>query len=159
MQAVIYCRVSTKEQVTNLSLPTQLKACREYCRRNDYQEAQVFIEEGESAKTADRPELQRLLSYCRVNKRRINVLVVYGVSRFSRDRHDHVVLRALLKSLGITIRSVTEPIDDTPTGALMEGIISTIAQFDNDVKAERTKAGMREALGRGRWTFIAPDRL
>src|SRR5262245_31817237 len=32
MKAVIYCRVSTKEQTQNLSLPTQPKACREYSR-------------------------------------------------------------------------------------------------------------------------------
>jgi DNA invertase Pin-like site-specific DNA recombinase len=31
--AVIYIRVSTKEQTENLSLPTQLRACEEYCRR------------------------------------------------------------------------------------------------------------------------------
>jgi len=31
--AVIYVRVSTKEQTENLSLPTQLRACEEYCRR------------------------------------------------------------------------------------------------------------------------------
>jgi DNA invertase Pin-like site-specific DNA recombinase len=31
--AVIYIRVSTKEQVENLSLPTQLDACEKYCRR------------------------------------------------------------------------------------------------------------------------------
>ncbi len=60
--AVLYCRVSTKEQTQNLSLPTQLKACSEYCERNGYAIGETFIEEGESAKTADRPELKRLLS-------------------------------------------------------------------------------------------------
>jgi hypothetical protein len=29
--AVIYVRVSTKEQTDNLTLPTQLRACEEYC--------------------------------------------------------------------------------------------------------------------------------
>ena len=35
--AVIYVRVSTKEQTENLSLPTQLRACEEYCRRQGYE--------------------------------------------------------------------------------------------------------------------------
>ena len=35
--AVIYIRVSTKEQTENLSLPTQLRACEEYCRRQGYE--------------------------------------------------------------------------------------------------------------------------
>ena len=56
--AVIYIRVSTKEQTENLSLPTQLRACEEYCRREGLEVLARFKEEGESAKTADRTELQ-----------------------------------------------------------------------------------------------------
>ena len=49
--AVIYVRVSTKEQTENLSLPTQFRACEEYCRRQGYEILERFHEEGESAKT------------------------------------------------------------------------------------------------------------
>jgi site-specific DNA recombinase len=63
--AVIYVRVSTKEQTENLSLPTQLRACEEYCRRQGYEILERFHEEGESAKTTDRSQLQALLKYCR----------------------------------------------------------------------------------------------
>jgi DNA invertase Pin-like site-specific DNA recombinase len=142
MRALVYCRVSTKEQTKNLSLPTQLKACRDYCRRHGYVVAREFIEKGESAKTANRTELKELLTYCRQNKGRIQALVVYNVTRFARERYDHVVLRAYLHKLGVTLRSVTEPIDDSSTGKLMEGVLAAFAQFDNDQKAERTLAGM-----------------
>ena len=156
MRAVIYCRVSTKEQTLNLSLSTQVKACREYCAREGYAVAREFIEKGESAKTADRSQLQALLSYCRENKNHVHALVVYNVTRFARERYDHVVLRAHLAKLGVTLRSVTEPIDDSSTGKLMEGVLASFAQFDNDQKSERTEAGMRAALQLGRWTFKAP---
>jgi DNA invertase Pin-like site-specific DNA recombinase len=43
--AVIYVRVSTKEQTENLSLPTQLRACEEYCRRQGYEVLERFHEE------------------------------------------------------------------------------------------------------------------
>ena len=66
--AVIYVRVSTKEQTQNLSLPTQIRACEEYCRREGYEVLERFKEEGESAKTTDRTELQKLLKYCRTYK-------------------------------------------------------------------------------------------
>src|SRR5216117_2506993 len=66
--AVIYIRVSTKEQTENLSLSTQLKACEEYCERQGFEVLARFREEGESAKTADRTELQKLLHFCRTNK-------------------------------------------------------------------------------------------
>jgi len=77
MRAVIYCRVSTKDQVQNLSLPTQRKACREYCERHGYTVAREFIEEGESAKTTARTQLQALLTYCRTNKGKVDVVVIY----------------------------------------------------------------------------------
>ena len=154
--AVVYLRVSTKEQTANLSLPTQLRACEEYCRREGYEILERFREEGESAKTADRTELQRLLDFCRAQKGRVHFVVVYNLTRFARDKYDHFALRTLLKSLGISLRSATEPIDDTSTGKLMEGVLAAFAQFDNDVRADRTRAGMRAALELGRWTFVAP---
>ena len=83
--AVIYIRVSTKEQTENLSLPTQLRACEEYCRREGFEILERFKEEGESAKTADRTELQRLLTYCRTHKGRVHFLVVFNLTRFARD--------------------------------------------------------------------------
>jgi len=65
-------------------------------------------------------------------------------------------LRSLLQSLGISLRSATEPIDDTSTGKLMEGVLAAFAQFDNDCRSDRTRAGMKAALELGRWVFLAP---
>ena len=156
MQAVIYCRVSTKEQVENLSLATQRKACEEYCKRESWDVARVFVEEGESAKTADRTELTRMIAYCRENKRKVGVVVVYNVSRFSRNTGNYHTLRGLLGTFGIKLKSATEPLDDSATGRFMETIFSAVAQLDNDVKADRTRAGMRAALELGRWTWRPP---
>lgn len=154
--AVIYVRVSTKEQTENLSLPTQMKACEEYCARHGFTVVERFIEQGESAKSADRTELQKLLTLCRKRKEQIAFVVVHNLTRFAREKHDHFALRALLHGLGISLRSVTEPIDDTSMGKFMEGVLASVAQFDNDLRSDRTKAGMRAAWDRGRWTFIAP---
>jgi len=116
--AVIYVRVSTKEQTENLSLPTQLRACEEYCRRQGYEILERFHEEGESAKSTDRSQLQNLLTFCRLNKGRVHFVVVFNLTRFARDKYDHFALRSHLQSLGISLRSATEPIDDTSTGKL-----------------------------------------
>jgi DNA invertase Pin-like site-specific DNA recombinase len=155
-RALIYCRVSTKEQAQNLSLPTQLRACIDYCHRHGFEIAKVFEDAGESAKTTDRPEFQRLLHYCRTNKGRVQYVVVFNVTRFSRNAHDHAVVRTLLLQRGVSLRSVNEPIGDDSVGRLTENMLAAIAQFDNDQKAERTRAGMREALTRGQWTWRAP---
>jgi len=155
-RALIYCRVSTKEQALTLSLPTQKEACEEYCQRSDLAVEKVFIEKGESAKTADRTEFKKLLTYCRQNKGRIQYVVVYSVNRFARNNEDHVVTKAVLRGLGITLRSVTEPIDDTSMGKFMETMLAGVAQLDNDVRSERTTVGMKAALADGRWMFSPP---
>jgi site-specific DNA recombinase len=154
--AVVYVRVSTKEQTENLSLPTQLRACEEYCRRQGYEVLERFHEEGESAKSTDRRQLQDLLTYCRLNKGRVHFVVVFNLTRFARDTYDHFALRSHLQSLGISLRSAREPIDDTSTGKLMEGVLAAFAQSDNDCRSDRTRAGMKAALELGRWTFLAP---
>ena len=144
--AVIYVRVSTKEQTENLSLPTQLRACEEYCHRQGYEVLERFHEEGESAKSTDRSQLQNLLTFCRLNKGRVHFVVVFNLTRFARDKYDHFALCSHLQSLGISLRSATEPIDDTSTGKLMEGVLAAFAQLDNDVRSDRTRAGMKAAL-------------
>jgi len=153
LRAVIYCRVSTKEQTKNSSLPVQEKACREYCHREGHEVAAIFVDEGESAKTIDRPKFKELLAFCRQKRNGVGVVVVNSISRFARDNYSHFAVRTLLSRLNITLRSVSEPIDDSPTGKLVEGILSTIAQFENDDKAVRTKKGMKEAVERGTWPF------
>ena len=155
-RAVLYCRVSTREQTQNLSLTTQERTCRAYCDRSGFEVARVFVEEGESAKTRDRTRLRELLDYCRDNKGTVHHVVVYRLDRFSRQQYDHVILAAQLKRFGVTLKSATEPISDDSTGKLMENILSSFAQFDNDVRGERTIAGMRAALEEGRWTFGVP---
>src|SRR5918992_2619828 len=52
--------------------------------------------------------------------------------------------------------STKEQTDDTSTGKLMEGVLAAFAQFDNDVRSDRTRAGMKAALELGRWVFLAP---
>lgn len=51
----------------------------------------------------------------------MHFVVVYNLTRFARDKYDQFALRAHLKSLGLSLRSATEPIDDTSTGTLMDG--------------------------------------
>jgi DNA invertase Pin-like site-specific DNA recombinase len=56
-----------------------------------------------------RTELQRLLNYCRTQKGKVHFVVVYNLTRFAREKYDHFALRALLKLLGISLRSATNP--------------------------------------------------
>jgi len=149
MNAIVYCRVSSKEQIEGTSLESQESACREYARQHDLAVVRVFIERGESAKFADRTQLLDLIDYCKANKGVVQVLLVWKVDRFARNVGDHFNVKALLAKYGVRIVSVTEPIDTKPEGKLMETILAGFAQFDNDIRALRTVQGMNKKLQEG----------
>ncbi len=156
-RAVIYVRVSTKEQVDEgNSLNTQEKICREYAEKNQYEVASIFIEQGESAKTADRTELLKLLTYCADKKNGVKAIIIYKVDRLSRSVDDYSYLRLLLKKYGVEIKSTSESFGNNPVGRFMENTMANIAQFDNDIRSERCAGGMRDAMRDGRYVWMAP---
>ena len=155
--AVIYCRVSTKEQVDEgNSLVTQERLCRDYANKNGYDVVGIFIEEGESAKTMNRKSLHKMINFCRDNKEAINSIIFYKIDRLSRDTADYLALKVVFNKLGIFLCSVSESLEDSPTGRFMETVIAGSAQFDNEIRSERCRNGMMEGVRGGRYVFIAP---
>ncbi len=143
-KAVIYIRVSSEEQVENFSLQTQEEICRRDAKYKGYEIIEVFREEGKSAKTiVGRPTLVNMLDYCRKNKRIIQAIFVYRLDRLSRQTSDYLAIRGRLFGYGISIISATEPTGNSPTEKLLETVLASFAQHDNDVRSERTKNGMR----------------
>ena len=104
---VIYTRVSTKEQAeNNLSLGTQMKACEEYAQKYCINIVNYFGGTYESAKTDERKEFVRMLSFVKRSKEKIRWIVVYNVDRFSRTGANGIYIANELKKQGISILSV-----------------------------------------------------
>ncbi len=156
MKAIIYTRVSSEEQVSNLSLDVQEKTCREYCARNGWTVEDVYREEGESAKTADRTVLRRMMADLRARPGLVDFVVVYDTSRFARDVYVHASLKQLLMKSGARLRAATQPLDDSAAGRAIEGVFAVFNQLDNELRAEKVTAGMKETVTRGRWPWPAP---
>ena len=154
--AIIYCRVSSHEQVQGTSLAMQEKLCREYAERQNLEVLKTYVEEGESAKSADRTEFQKALAFCSDKRYKVDQFIVYKVDRFARNQDDHAIVKMMLKKHNTKLRSVTEPIDETPIGRAMEGVLSVFAEFDNNVRAQRSKSGMEERIKQGVWVWSAP---
>ena len=154
--ALIYSRVSSKEQTLGYSLPAQEKADRELCQKEGWEVMKTFREPGESAKTIDRTMLKLMMDFCVKNVGKVGYIVVWKLDRFSRNHYDHAMLRRFFSDLGIELKSVTEDISDTPMGRASEGILSVMAQYENDIKTERTIMGMRTKALDGYWPVGAP---
>lgn len=155
--AIIYLRVSTEEQVDNFSLDTQEEICRKEAGRRGLTVVKVFREEGKSAKTiTGRPTLIALLQYCRSNKKSLGAVLVYRLDRLSRQTSDYLSIRKNLIDCNIQLISASEPTGTSPTETLLETILASFAQHDNDVRSERTTNGMRARFLSGLITGKAP---
>ena len=154
--AVIYVRVSTKEQTENLSLPTQLRACEEYCRRAGLRDPRALQRRGRERQDHGphgAPEAAEVLPNAQGQgplRGRVQPHAVRAgeVRPLRASRAPEVARHLAAVSDGADRRHVHRQADGRRAGAF--------AQFDNDVRSERTRAGMRAALELGRWTFPAP---
>ncbi len=155
--AIIYCRVSSKDQIEGTSLDSQERLAKEYAEKQGIKVLKTYVELGESAKTANRTEFNKALTYCADKKNKVSYFIVYKIDRFARNQDDHAIVRAVLKKAGVKLLSVTEPInDDSSVSRAMEGMLSVFAEFDNNVRTERTKQGMLERVKQGVWVWPQP---
>lgn len=155
-RCVLYLRVSTAEQVEGTSLETQERLSREYAARNSMEVAGVFTDRGESAKTTDRPEFQRMIRFATEAKNKVSFVLVYRLDRLARNTYDHQVYSATLAKYGVSIRSATEPLSDDPTGKFVTTMLSAMAELDNSIRGQRAKDGMQRVAEKGGWVFQAP---
>jgi site-specific DNA recombinase len=153
-QAVIYLRVSTKEQAEmggeaeGYSIPAQRDACLRKAASLKAVVVEEFVDRGESARSADRPELQKLLQY--VSDQAVSYVIVHKVDRLARNRADDVTINLLLQKAGVQLVSVTENIDETPSGMLLHGIMSSIAEFySRNLASEVIKGSVQKAKSGG----------
>jgi site-specific DNA recombinase len=156
--AVIYTRVSTKEQAdTNQSLETQKKYCLEYALKSGLNVLAFFGGTYESAKTDERNEFNRMIRFSRNQKEGVSHILVYSLDRFSRTGDNAIFISSELKKQGISIVSVTQPIDvSTHSGILQQNIQFIFSKYDNDLRKEKCMAGMKEKLLRGEWIGYPP---
>ena len=151
MNAILYIRVSTLDQAVRgdqpegFSIPAQREACKRKARALKAVVTEEYVDRGESARSADRPELQRLLQDLR-NRKDIDYIIVHKVDRLARSLHDDVMIGLAIQKAGAKLVSVTENIDETPSGRLLHGIMATIAEFySRNLAAEALKGATQKA--------------
>lgn len=156
--AVIYCRVSTEEQVDNNSLPVQRRDCVEKAEKLGCEVLEVFVEEGVSGTRHDRPAMARMLAYCTEHSDRIRYVIVKDIDRFSRDVLVYHTLRSQFRTLGIALYSVNQPniAEGTAEARLLEAMFSGFSQYERDKILQRTLAGTKEVVAKGGWATQAP---
>jgi DNA invertase Pin-like site-specific DNA recombinase len=161
MRCVIYLRVSTKEQAENglgeegFSIPAQRGACVRHIRDQGWDLVDEYSDRGESARSADRPQLQAMLGRI-AEDGDVDAVVVHKLDRLARNLEDHVAIRALLRRRAASLVSVTENLEETASGRLVEDIHALMAEFYSANLASEIKKGMGQKAKMGGWPHAAP---
>lgn len=157
---IVYTRVSSKEQADkNLSLETQKRAIEEFAKKNGFSILGYFGGTHESAKTDGRKEFQKMLEFIKKNQGKISKLLVYTLDRFSRTGGAAIKLAADLREIyGVSVFAVTQPTDTSnPSGVLHLNIQLLFSEYDNELRRQKSVAGMREKLEKGIWITKPPQ--
>jgi DNA invertase Pin-like site-specific DNA recombinase len=92
----------------------------------------------------------------RVAEGGIGAVVVHKIDRLARSMEDHVAIRAALRHAGVQLVSVTENIEETASGRLVEGIHALMAEFYSANLASEIRKGMTQKAKMGGWPTKAP---
>ncbi|MBI4283551.1 MAG: recombinase family protein [Chloroflexi bacterium] len=150
MKAALYARVSSERQAEkDLSIPAQLKALRKYALEREWDVVTEYVDEAESARTANRPAFREMIASAKKKERGFDVILVWKLSRFARNREDSILYKSLLRKRGISVISINEQVDESPAGHLLEGIIEVIDEFYSINLSQDTIRGMKENASRG----------
>ena len=146
--AAAYLRVSTERQ-DEYSLDSQRKLIKEYAAAHNIEIPPefVFVEDGVSGRSAQkRPAFQRMIAAAKA--RQFDVILVWKFSRFARNQEEAIVYKSMLARAGVDVVSISEPVDDSPFGSLIERIIEWMDEYYSIRLAGEVKRGMAERVAR-----------
>ena len=103
MNAVIYARYSSDNQREE-SIEGQLRECKAFAKAKGLQIVGTYVDRALSAKTDNRPEFQKIIRDSAQKK--FEVVIVWKLDRFSRNRYDSARYKAQLKKNGIKVVSL-----------------------------------------------------
>ena len=126
MKGVIYARYSSDNQREE-SIEGQLRECKEYAERNDITILGTYIDRALSAKTDNRPEFQHMIKESA--KGLFDVVLVWKLDRFARNRYDSARYKNLLKKNGVKVISARENISEGSEGIILEAMLEGYAEY------------------------------
>lgn len=150
MRVVAYCRYSSEAQRDGYSIEAQVRAIKEYCKKNGYKLIKTYVDEARSATTDARENFQKMVEDSK--QRNFEAVIVHKLDRFARNRFDSATYKKRLRDNGVRVLSVTEFLDDSPESVILESVLEGMAEYYSKNLSRETKKGKREAARKGKYT-------
>ena len=147
--AVIYARYSSYGQ-TEQSIEGQVRECTEYANRNNILIIDSYIDRAMTGTNDNRTDFQRMMKDSA--KRPWDLVLVYKLDRFSRNKYEMAIHRKTLRDNGIKLVSVKENIPDSPEGIILESLLEGMAEYYSVELAQKVRRGQKETRIKGNYT-------
>ena len=148
MKAVIYARYSSDNQREE-SIEGQIRECTAFAEKNDITVLKHYIDRAYSARTDHRPAFQEMIKDS--DKHLFDMIIVWKLDRFSRDRYDSARYKVLLKKNNVRVVSATEVISSSADGILLESVLEGFAEYYSADLAEKVTRGLTENALKGKY--------
>lgn len=153
IRAVAYARYSSDQQREE-SIDAQLRAIREYAKKNNNIIINEYIDRAKSGTNDRRPAFQQMILDSK--SREFTQVLVHKLDRFARDRYCSADSKQKLKMNGVLVYSVTEQLSNNPEDILMESMLEGMAEYYSKNLARETMKGLKENAINGRHTGGIP---
>lgn len=155
MKAVAYARFSSDNQREE-SITAQLRAIREYAKKQGVTIIKEYIDEARSATTDDRPQFLQMISEVAAAGVDVDYVYVHKLDRFARNRYDSAVYRHKLAAQDVRVVAVAQPLDDSPESVILEAMLEAMAEYYSKNLGREVMKGMRETAYQGKHTGGRP---
>jgi len=141
---------STAQQLTEITA---------YCKTHGLLLRQAYTDEARSgASTAGRDDFNSMLDTYRIEDQRPNGLLLWNYARFTRDLDDAIYYKSWLKTIGITVHSLTDPVPEGKYGRIIEFFIDISNEEKRRQTSEDAKRGLRDLVTAHRCVPGSPPR-
>ena len=141
MNGVIYARYSSDNQREE-SIEGQLRECNDFAKRNDITIIDSYIDRAFSATTDRRPAFQKMIKDSAKNM--FDVIIVWKLDRFTRNRYDSAHYKAQLRKNGVNVISANENISEGSEGIILESVLEGMAEYYSADLSEKVIRGLTE---------------
>jgi site-specific DNA recombinase len=149
-RAAIYARIATAPQGAEPDpLRLQIATAKHYCSEKGYtvNESHMYQEVISGAGYKNHPKISALLESARQGA--FDVLVVFALSRLSRNPADVAILIATFEGYGVQVESITEPEGDSSVDAVLSEMLTALNRqvtlLQKEANRRRRSQGHRRA--------------